>query len=80
MRQKSFARIALRRIGIVSLERPAAGGESCKQDSFLYVIGNSDGSRLYPLCLYLKVNYGKVNLRNERQNGQKRKEMFGLWV
>ena len=29
-------RIALRRRGIMSLKRPAAGGESCKQDSFLY--------------------------------------------
>ena len=32
-------RIALRRIGIMSQKRPAAGGESCEQDSF-YVIGN----------------------------------------
>ncbi len=32
---KSSAGIALRRLGIVSLERPAAGGESCEQDSFL---------------------------------------------
>ena len=31
-------RIALRRRGIMSLKRPAAGGESCKQDSFLYVL------------------------------------------
>ena len=32
-------RIALRRRGIMSLKRPAAGGESCLQDSFLlYVI------------------------------------------
>ena len=29
-------RIALRRRGIMSQERPAAGGESCKQDSILY--------------------------------------------
>ena len=28
-------RIALRRIGIMSQKRPAAGGESCEQDSFL---------------------------------------------
>ena len=28
-------RIALRRGGIMSLKRPVAGGESCKQDSFL---------------------------------------------
>ena len=27
-------RIALRRIGIMSQKRPAAGGESCEQDSF----------------------------------------------
>ncbi len=32
--------IALRRRGSMSLSRPAAGGESCKQDSFLlYVLG-----------------------------------------
>ena len=31
-------RIALRRRGIMSLKRPATGGESCKQDSFLYVL------------------------------------------
>ena len=29
-------RIALRRSGTVSLKRPAAGGESCKQDSFFF--------------------------------------------
>ncbi len=29
--------IALRRRGSMSLPRPAAGGESCKQDSFLCV-------------------------------------------
>ena len=52
--------------------------ENVASETLCYVIGNSDGSRLYPLCLYLKVNYGKVNLRNERQTGQKRKEMFGL--
>ena len=28
-------RIALRRIGSMSQKRPAAGGESCEQDSFL---------------------------------------------
>ena len=28
------ARIALRRTGRMSLKRPAAGGESCKRDSF----------------------------------------------
>ena len=31
-------RIALRRRGIMSLKRPAAGGESCKQDSFLWIL------------------------------------------
>ncbi len=31
-----FARIALRRKEIVSLKRPAAGGESCKQDSYAH--------------------------------------------
>ena len=35
---KRSARIALRRKGRVPLSRPAAGGESCKQDSFLYVL------------------------------------------
>ncbi len=30
------AMIELRRNGMMSLERPAAGGESCRQDSFLY--------------------------------------------
>ena len=30
-------RIALRRRGIMSLKRPVAGGESCKQDSFLWI-------------------------------------------
>ncbi len=29
------AMIALRRNGMMSLERPAVGGESCRQDSFL---------------------------------------------
>jgi hypothetical protein len=33
-----YVGIALRRRGIMSLKRPAAGGESCKQDSFLYVL------------------------------------------
>ena len=31
-------RIALRRRGIMSLKRPVAGGESCKQDSFLWIL------------------------------------------
>ena len=31
---KRSARIALRRLGSMSQKRPAAGGESCKQDSF----------------------------------------------
>ena len=35
MTQKTLRGIALRRSGRVSLKRPAAGGESCKQDSFL---------------------------------------------
>ena len=35
MKQKRSARIALRQKGIMSLLRPAAGGESCVQDSFL---------------------------------------------
>ena len=30
-------RIALRRSGRMSLKRPAAGGESCKQDSFSFL-------------------------------------------
>ena len=33
---KRSARIALRRIGIMSQKRPSAGGESCEQDSFLH--------------------------------------------
>ena len=33
--KKRSARIALRRKGIMPLKRPAAGGESCKRDSFL---------------------------------------------
>ncbi len=33
---KRSARIALRRLGSMSQKRPAAGGESCKQDSFSY--------------------------------------------
>ena len=37
MTQKTLRGIALRRSGRVSLKRPAAGGESCKQDSFLVV-------------------------------------------
>ena len=32
---KRSARIALRRLGSMSQKRPAAGGESCEQDSFL---------------------------------------------
>ncbi len=39
--QKSSARSALRRSGIVSLKRPAAGGESCKQDS-ISIIGGKE--------------------------------------
>ncbi len=31
---KRSARIALRRLGSMSQKRPAAGGESCEQDSF----------------------------------------------
>ena len=31
---KRSARIALRRLGSMSQKRPAAGGESCDQDSF----------------------------------------------
>ena len=31
-------RIALRRRGIMSLKRPVAVGESCKQDSFLWIL------------------------------------------
>ena len=38
---KTLRGIALRRSGRVSLKRPAAGGESCKQDSF-YMIGDLD--------------------------------------
>ena len=34
---KRFARIALRRIGILSLTRPAAGGESCFAGFFLLI-------------------------------------------
>ena len=36
MTQKTLRGIALRRSGRVSLKRPAAGGESCKQDSLLF--------------------------------------------
>ena len=35
---KRSARIALRRLGSMSQKRPAAGGESCEQDSFLMYI------------------------------------------
>ena len=37
MTQKTLRGIALRRSGRVSLKRPAAGGESCEQDSFLFL-------------------------------------------
>ena len=36
MTQKTLRGIALRQSGRVSLKRPAAGGESCEQDSILY--------------------------------------------
>ena len=36
MTQKTLRGIALRRSGRVSRKRPAAGGESCEQDSFSY--------------------------------------------
>ena len=35
MTQKTLRGIALRQSGRVSLKRPAAGGESCEQDSIL---------------------------------------------
>ena len=35
-RNEIYTKSALRRSGIMSINRPAAGGESCKQDSILY--------------------------------------------
>ena len=42
MTQKTLRGIALRRSGRVSLKRPAAGGESCEQDSFLFYLSRED--------------------------------------
>ena len=44
---KRSARIALRRLGSMSQKRPAAGGESCGQDSFVLEEGHAQINRIF---------------------------------
>lgn len=47
-------RSTLRRRGVMSLKRPAAGGESCEQDSFLYCATSQSPGLLLCSCMKKK--------------------------
>ena len=61
-------RIALRRRGIMSLKRPVAGGESCKQDSFLWILTrNCEGTeqlRLFYVCYSVSAHFYVILIIN----------------
>ena len=70
-------RIALRRSGRMSLKRPAAGGESCLQDSFSYYKRKSLKNNIYHVTLKTFAPAKECRLRDLNPHGI---ATNGFWV
>ena len=69
MTQKTLRGIALRQSGRVSLKRPAAGGESCLQDSFSYYKRKSLKNNIYHVTLKTFAPAKECRLRDLNPHG-----------